>query len=105
MVDDHSIGEGELRTDSCGGSYNQHSVSTNALIPLTSTDRVISSAPSSDSTRPHHQSSHQVARVTGVGSHGVNRSGDGGWVVSDHSIVWDGEVWTEHCICKEKPIN
>ncbi len=99
-VTNHSIGEGEARTDGCGGggSYNQHTVSTNARIPLTSTDRVISSAPSTDTTRPHHQSSHVVARGTGVGSRGANSSGDGGcWVVSDPSIGWYREVWTKHC--------
>ncbi len=46
------------------------------------------------STRPHHQSSHLVASGTGVGSRGVHSSGGGGWVVPDHSIGWDAEVWT-----------
>ncbi len=63
-------------------------ISVQQHIPLTSTDRVISSAPSTDTTRPHHQSSNLVASVTG---HGAIISGDGGVTVHKWcSIGWDG---------------
>ncbi len=96
IVADESIGDGEDRTGGCGG-LTINTVSTNGRTPLTSTDRIISSAPSSGSTRPHHQSSHMVASGAGVGSRGVHSSGGGGWVVSEHSIGWYREVWTSHC--------
>ena len=64
-------------------------ISVQQHIPLTS-------APSTDTTHPHHQSSHLVASVTGVGSHGAIISGDGG--VTVHKWCWDGEVWTNHCM-------
>ncbi len=96
-VADHSIGEGEDRTDGCEG-LTINTVSTNAHTTLTSTDRIISSAPSSGSTRPHHQSSHLVASGTGVGSRGVHSSGGSGVTVHKWcSIGWYSEVWTSHC--------
>ncbi len=84
------------------GDLTSNTVSTNALITLTSTNRVISSAPSTSSTRPHNQSSHLVASVTGVGSHRVNRSGDGGVTILNDSICWIRESWANYCVKERK---
>ena len=68
-------------------AVGEHLISVQQHIPLTSTDRVISSAPSTSSTRPHHQSSHLVARVTGVGSCALK----GGTGCINHTIGGVGE--------------
>ena len=77
-------------------AVGEHLISVQQHIPLTSTDRVISSAPSTSSTRPHYQSSHMVARVTGVGSRGALISGDGGVTVGHSSIGWYAKVGANH---------